>query len=147
MKNAYVLDSSVIIKWFSAKDEDDIEKALIFRELHLQRKCKIIIPTLSFYEIGNALRYNPFFNERDVENAIESLLKMNLNFVPPDKEIGKLATNIAYQKGVTFYDAYFIGLAKVFDCLLVTADYKCYEKVKDFEFIIRLKDLVLNQVP
>lgn len=144
MKNAYVVDSSVVIKWFSAKDEEDIEKALILRELHFQKRCEIIIPTLSFYEIGNALRYNPFFDERDVEDAIESLSKMNLEFVPPDKEIGKLAVNIAYQKDITFYDAYFISLAKTSDCQFITADYKCYEKVKDFDFIIRLKDLVLD---
>ncbi|MCP2519521.1 type II toxin-antitoxin system VapC family toxin [SCandidatus Aminicenantes bacterium Aminicenantia_JdfR_composite] len=145
MKNTYVLDSSVIIKWFSARDEEDIEKALIFRKLHLQKRCKIIIPALSFYEIGNALRYNPFFDEKDVKDAIESLLKMELKFVPPDKEVGKLAVNIAYQKGITFYDAYFLSLAKISNCLLVTADYKCYERVKDFDFVVRLKDLVLEQ--
>ncbi len=52
----YVLDTSVVIKWFSQKDEDDLKKALKIRETYVDKICSIIVPELLFYEMANALR-------------------------------------------------------------------------------------------
>ena len=48
-----ILDTSVIVKWF-VKEEDSPE-ALQYLQEFRQGGIAIIIPTLLFYELGNAL--------------------------------------------------------------------------------------------
>ena len=48
----YVLDTSVIIKWFSEYDEDDLDKALTLRNIIVEDKCSITVPDLIFYELA-----------------------------------------------------------------------------------------------
>jgi len=60
----FVLDSSVIIKWFN--QEQFTKDALSFREQLLNGETKIVVPDLLIYELSNALRYNPNFAENDV---------------------------------------------------------------------------------
>lgn len=50
-----VLDSSVIIKWFSEEEDTDI--ALSLRERNINGELMIAVPDLSLYEVANALRY------------------------------------------------------------------------------------------
>jgi len=50
-----VVDSSVVIKWFS--DEEDTEKALKIREDFLKGKNIIAVPDIQIYEIANALSH------------------------------------------------------------------------------------------
>ena len=139
----YVLDTSVAIKWFSEKDEDDLEKALKIREACLGKICRIIVPELLFYEIANALRYNPQFTEEDVGLAIESLLKLGLETKKFDEATMKKALALAYRMKITVYDAYFIALAENSACTLVTADYICYEKIKSLPGVSRLSGVEL----
>ncbi len=51
-----VLDSSVIIKWFS--EEEETKKALELREKYINGEIVIAVPDLLVYEIANALRYD-----------------------------------------------------------------------------------------
>ena len=46
----FVLDTSVIVKWFS-EDEDDAEHANKLRRQILEGLCGIIIPDLLFYNL------------------------------------------------------------------------------------------------
>ncbi len=140
----YVLDTSVTIKWFSQKDEDDLEKALKIREAYLDKICNIMVPELLFYEMANALRYNPRFAEKDVGLAIESLLNLGLETKKFDEATMKKALGLAYRMKITVYDAYFIALAKDSASTLVTADYACYEKIKSLPGVLKLSEVELE---
>lgn len=140
----YVLDTSVAIKWFSQKDENDLEKALKIREAYLGKICRIIVPELLFYEMANALRYNHRFTEKDVGLAMESLLKLGLETKKFDEATMKKALALAYKMSITVYDAYFIALAKNSACTLVTADYICCEKIKSLPGVLRLSEVELE---
>ena len=48
LSGSFVLDSSVIIKWFSEEDETDL--ALSLREGFLKGDVDIIVPDLQLYE-------------------------------------------------------------------------------------------------
>ena len=56
LEGNFILDSSVVIKWFS--EEEDTATALEFREGYIQGELEIVTPDLLLYEIANALRYN-----------------------------------------------------------------------------------------
>jgi predicted nucleic acid-binding protein len=57
-----VLDTSVVVKWFSSADEKDLEKSLMLRQEHIDNPGLFVIPDLLYYELANALRYNPRFS-------------------------------------------------------------------------------------
>jgi len=141
MTNAlYVIDASVAVKWFSQADEDDFEKALRLQELYLKRECALTAPDLIVYELVNALRYNPNFDQKDTELALLSLQKMGIELAASSETLLKKAVEFAYQKNITIYDAAYAALALVQRCLLVTADSKFYKKIQGFSQVILLKD-------
>jgi predicted nucleic acid-binding protein len=70
-EEATILDASVIVKWFSNKELT--EEALKIREDHMDDKTEVFIPNLLLTEIANALRYNSDFNEKDVQEATNTI--------------------------------------------------------------------------
>jgi predicted nucleic acid-binding protein len=134
----YVLDTSVIIKWFSYSQENDLEAAQRLRSQILTGECLVTIPDLVLYELSNALRNNPRFDSLDVKDAIKSLIDMDFLVRPAEQQVMEQAIDLAGRFDVTVYDAYFLALAESEKINLVTADYKFFDKVKDVSSVIRL---------
>lgn len=137
----YVIDASVAMKWFSHVNEENIDDALKLQKLHLKRKCLLIAPDLLVYEIVNALRYNPNLKENDIQLALSSLLKMDIELVKPDQVLIKEAVKLACAKDITIYDSCYIALALNRGCLLITAARKLFGKVRDLPQVALLKNL------
>jgi len=123
----FVLDASVIIKWFSKEEFTDI--ALKFRSKFVEKEIEIVVPDLLLYEISNVLRYNKNFSRKDVKNAIETLIDMDISILVPSQDIINLAIDFAFRYDITFYDAFYIALAETLGVYFVTADRKLYESV------------------
>ncbi len=132
-----VLDSSVVIKWFS--QEEDTDRALIIREKFLDGENIIAVPDLQLYEIANALRYNNEIKKEEVNDAVESLIDLGLSIIVPTKEVMEAAIQAAYKFDITLYDAYFVALAKELEFVFITADEKLYEKLKILNYVVLLK--------
>lgn len=83
-----VLDASVIVKRFS--EEEGTGKALSLRENFTGKREieginieTIVAPNLLLYEIANALRYHPIFEEEDVIQALSSLYGIGIEILVP----------------------------------------------------------------
>ncbi len=100
-----------------------------------------IIPDLLFYELSNALRYNPRFFAGDVKEAMQAILDMGFEVKGIEAQIIDRAVEIAFDYNVTLYDSYFLALSQVEKKPLITADYKFYERVRRIKNIVRLADL------
>lgn len=133
-----VLDSSIIIKWFCQEDDTDV--ALEFRENFTKGKVNIAIPDLVIYEIGNALRYNKTVTQKDVQEAVKSIIDLGIDIIVPTKNVIDTALSLAFEHDITFYDAYYVALAKELNFTFVTADKQLYNKTQTPEFITLLKD-------
>jgi predicted nucleic acid-binding protein len=129
----YVLDASVLIKWFS--NEEYTDRALKLRDEFLQGYAELAVPDLLLYEVSNALRYNPNYNENDVIESVDSLYDMGINIIIPTGDVIKSAINLAFTHDVTLYDAFYAALAKEIDFTLITADAKFYRKTNNLGFI------------
>ncbi len=129
----YVLDASVLIKWFS--NEEYTDRALKLRDDFLQGYTELVVPDLLLYEVSNALRYNPNYNENDVIESVDSLYDMGINIIIPTGDVIKSAINLAFIHDVTLYDAFYAALAKEIDFTLITADAKFYRKTNNLGFI------------
>jgi len=140
--NRFVLDTSVIVKWFSTSGEADTANALWLRRALFENKCRVTIPDLVLYELGNALRFNPRFTTRDIDAAIHSLIDMNLTIRAAEQDILVPAVSLAFQYAVTVYDAYFLALADKLESMLITADYKFCQKFDEVKSVIPLDKLL-----
>ncbi len=127
-----VLDASVIVKWFN--EEIYTDNAVILKEKYLKKQCIIYEPSLLFYEVSNALRYNPELGEKDVIQAIQSLIDLQLKIVDVDKWFLKSIT-LAYNHGITLYDSAYIALGLSLNAPIYTADEKLEKKVPLSEVI------------
>jgi predicted nucleic acid-binding protein len=136
----FVLDTSVIVKWFS-KDEDDVTHANKLRSQILEGLCDITIPDLLFYELANALRHNPNFTAKDVQSSLDSVFDMEFDVRKVTSSVITAAINIAFKFNVTVYDAYFLALSQLENKPFVTADYKFIGRIKGFKGIVNLTEI------
>jgi len=136
----YILDTSVVVKWF-CREEKDSEKSLLLRDQLLEGLCNITIPDLLVYELSNALKYNPSFSTKDVKNSLNSIFNMGIKIKEADYFTINDAIEIAFRHDVTVYDAYFIAMSIRENKPLLTADYKLCERVTDIKSLIRLSDI------
>jgi predicted nucleic acid-binding protein len=134
----YVLDTSVVIKWFSGHGESDLEHALRLRDAIITEDCSITVPDLLFYELANALRHNPNFTYDDVKDAVMALNDMGFVVKEAHSELLARSLEIAFEFNTTVYDSYFMALAESLGLAFVTADYRFQEKVKKAGNIVRL---------
>ncbi len=125
-----VLDTSVVVKWFVRPPEEDLEAALEVRRRIVEAELNLIIPDLLFYELANVLRYQPQLAVEAVAKALDTLETMELDVRPFSYLLGKEAVRVAKTTGITAYDAYFIVFAEALECPILTADRRCYSRVR-----------------
>jgi len=135
----FVLDSSVIVKWFC--EEEGTTLALEFRDSYLKGDVNIACPDLVIYEIANALHYNNKFTQKDVKNSVDSIIDIGIDIIVPTKRVIESAISIAFEFDITLYDAYFIALAKELEFEFVTADEDFYKKIKKVNFVELLRNI------
>lgn len=136
----YVLDTSVVIKWFSEHGEDDLVSALALRQGIIEGTLAVVVPDLIFYELGNALRFNPHFSAVDVAQAVQSVNDMGFDIRPVEPAVLERAIALAFKFNITVYDAYFLSLAQSEGKPLITADYKMAGRMKGSKYLMRLSE-------
>ena len=100
---SYVVDASVLVKWFLYQQEVDRDRALALRDLHIAGRSTIIIPQLALLEVLNAVRFSPKAKEEDGETALEALHDLNMDARSPDLALLRKANAIAWVKAINDY--------------------------------------------
>jgi predicted nucleic acid-binding protein len=125
-----VVDTSVLIKWFKARDEDLLKEAgALLREVET-RPIEVHVPALLLYELGNVLLLKTRLGVAALDGAIARLETLPFTVAPPATPLLKRAARLGRELGLTFYDASFVALAVELDCPYVTADRQLYEKAR-----------------
>lgn len=137
----YVIDASVILKWFSQSGENDLDKAVQLREDFGERKIDLYVPELLIYEIANVLRYKNIFKEDIIHKAISSIYEMDI-LLPVNPGVINRAVTIARKYRITVYDSSYLSFAQSLGCHLITADKKLYQKIKELPGIIYISDYI-----
>ncbi len=105
-----ILDASVAVKWFIK--EPLRKKALKVREDYVEGRVDLLAPGLIHYEIGNALRFHPGSNPKQLAEALETISSMQIDAGELSSEIIEAASEIAFQERLTYYDAVYLALAE-----------------------------------
>ncbi len=125
-KDEYVVDSSVVTKWFLV--EANSNQAIRLRDEFATGRLRLAVPTLLFYEVTNALRFSGVFNETDLALAAKSLSKYRFEIWRPRGKLLELSAQLSLREDITVYDACYVALAKRLSTRLVTEDKELLNK-------------------
>jgi predicted nucleic acid-binding protein len=137
----YVIDASVLVKWFLYQQEADRDRALALRELHISGRSIIYIPQLALLEVLNAVRFAPKAKEEDGEMALEAVRDLHLEVKPPEYDVLRKANAIAWAYKTTIYDALYVAHAEQVGYPLITADETMIRKLAGHSIVVPLREL------
>lgn len=137
---SYVVDASVVIKWFVP--EIYTEQAVSL----LQAESELHAPDLLVPEFGNILWKKVQRREISVQEAEESI--QIFQKIPvmtySTRDLVEKSLEMAIRLKETVYDSLYLALAETLSCPLVTADRVLFEKVKKHKkakYICWIEDL------
>jgi len=135
----YVLDASVVLKWFLKDKEGEVEHALRLRNAFLAGSTQLLAPELLITETANVMRFKKGMDADTVKRAIASLWQMEI-VVPGSADVSDLATRLAFELDATVYDTTYLALAEISGAQLITADKKFYKKAGGRGSVLLLGD-------
>lgn len=130
MAEKIVVDTSVLIKWFKAQDEDFLREARALLQEVEDRPLEVHVPALLLYEVGNILLLKTRLGTTGLGGAIERLAALPFTVAPPALPLLKRAARLGRDLALTFYDASFLALAVELDCPYITADRRLFERTR-----------------
>ena len=137
----FVVDASVLVKWFLHEKEADRDRALALRDLHISRRSTLFIPQLALLKVLNTVRFSPKADEEDEEMALETLEDLHLEIKANDVVLLRKASAISWGYKITIYDALYVGLAEQVGHPLITADEVMVKKLKGHSIVVPLREL------
>lgn len=135
MARQFVIDASVVAKWFlKDKSEGHLDLAdEILTEL-LTGELDLHAPRIMSYEVCRLLWKACL--TKDTENSsrrlqkeaaldcVKTLFRLPLCFAETTAEEGTISVNLGVKYGKNFYDMTYLRLAEELDCRVITADEK-----------------------
>jgi len=115
-----VLDSSVVVKWFSKEVQSD--EALAILDAYIQGSAELIVSEILFCEVANALRYKPNYDADKLKEALTQLFNLRMKVAHLTESLLFRAGEIAYDGKITLYDAVPVAIAEARKTVCITAD-------------------------
>ena len=140
----YVVDASVVLKWFLPESDSDLADQLL--EAFLNNQAELIAPDLLLLEVANTLWKRVTRNdlsEREAKSAYSDLLAMPLPTVNSISLVdAALAFSLKHHHPV--YDFVYCALAVDQNCDLVTSDQALVKKLSGvFPFVRHISSIRL----
>ena len=133
-----VVDASVVVKWFV--EEKYSKEALMIRDSFIEGLVDIVVPSLLYFEVLNALKYSGAFGEDELKKVARILEDYQFTLYELEGAYAEKAVEIAMRKGITIYDASYVALALIEGVDLYTADEKLLTKTQDLKITKHLKN-------
>jgi len=121
------LDASVVLKWFF-KEKGSL-KALRVQKKLKDKKIRLWVPQIFFFEIINVIKTKSASTSQDVDLATQILFKLPFISQKTNQELFKKANFYAQKFSLSIYDAAYIATASINQATLITADEKMAKKV------------------
>jgi predicted nucleic acid-binding protein len=132
-----VLDSSVVVKWFSTETKS--VEALKLLDSYIQGTVELTISEILICEVGNALRYKPDYDTPKWKTALAQLFNLHMNLTHLTEDLITRTGEIAYEGKVTFYDALPVAIAENKKTICITADEETqYKKLQPKHYPVEL---------
>jgi predicted nucleic acid-binding protein len=122
-----ILDANVITKWYIIEENSD--KALLLQKRFVDREIEIIVPSLLYLEVLNALKYSSLFEKAELNSIGESLEKYGFTFTNVAGEIREIMIELVMNHQISIYDASYIALSISLGVSMCTNDEKIRRKL------------------
>lgn len=116
--NEAVLDASVVLKWFHAEGERNVEAALEIRARYEAGDLYVLAPPLLWLELVNVAARSWRWSGKQIDDLAATLPRLGFEIVQPG--LPRLASWAA--AGLTAYDAAYVTVAEEAGVQLVTDD-------------------------
>jgi len=123
IKKKYILDASVITKWYYFENESDLEIANYIHEKVIRDEIIIASPDLMIYEVLNFFIFKlkiPYSKIADMLSELNDIIFI----ISTDISIQKKAFELSRKIKNPIYDSVYLALSESLDCPLITADDK-----------------------
>jgi predicted nucleic acid-binding protein len=137
----YIVDTSVVLKWFVSEDEADFEVARALRDDHVAGRCSLFAPGFMLLELANSLKAGRRFSAPEVGLILRSLRHLELQIEPVRWETLNHAVVIASRYRTAVCDSYFLARAIESGSTLVSADELFLRRVGPHWNAVLLRDL------
>lgn len=122
-----VVDANIIVKWYI--EEENSDKARILQLKFIEGEIDLLVPSLFYFEVLNALKYSKLFDQKELNQAAESIENYGFTVVTIEEKIREKMVNVALNHDISIYDAAYIALSISLDKMLFTADGKIIKKL------------------
>jgi len=138
MKGAqgYVVDASVVVKWFSTSNEDAARAEELLNR-HIAGTHTLVSCSLVLYEVSSALLSNQNLTRGDVSKAMKNLLRLGVELVDFQEVVEETVT-LASSRALSICDAAYIAVSQLRHLPLITANHELLQKVADIPFVTPL---------
>jgi predicted nucleic acid-binding protein len=117
-----LLDTSVLIKWFHAEGESELQAARSLRTAHLHGDIDAHVIDLAYYELGNVLIRALKWRPTDVADQLDDLTAVLGSPLLMNPAGLRRAADLAHAHQLSFYDASWAAAALELGISLVSAD-------------------------
>jgi predicted nucleic acid-binding protein len=139
----YVIDASVVLKWFLAEEESEGADALF--DAFLRNRVELLAPDVLLLEVANALWKQTallkFLRSEDAVSIFRDFTTLPLNLQPSPPLAGR-ALELALKFHHPIYDTLYCALAIENDCEFVTADRVLVSKWTGHLPVVRLLNTI-----
>ena len=134
-----IVDASVAIKLLKST-EVDADRAKKLLHDHLIKATRIMVPSLLYIEVANALVTKSNYTSDDVEELLDLLNTFDFVIHSFTKKNLADAARLSKQYKTSVYDMLYAVIAKEHGCKLITSDESFFKKTK-FSFVQLLDTL------
>lgn len=126
-----VVDSSVVVKWYSAEPDSVLASRLIGQPL--------VAPDLIRAEVGNTLWKKVRLGELKRPQAVEALphLAQSVTLLRSEP-FAEAALELSFDLGHPIYDCFFLEIARTLNFPLITSDTRLWKLTRDTPFAARV---------
>lgn len=121
---AFVVDTSVVIKWFHAEGESEVAESRALLAAHRDELVTAHVLDLGIYELGNVLLRSLRWAAADVADQIDDLLVICGPPLTAAPRWYRTAAQVGAEHSLSFNGAMFVAAAQHMQASLVSADRK-----------------------
>jgi predicted nucleic acid-binding protein len=137
MPESFVVDASVVAKWFN-KGETNEEEALLVRTAWIGGDIELFSPSLLIYEVCNSIWKNPNIDPDQASSLSKLVVRLAPNLLEVGEDQSSESMNLARKSKLTFYDTVYIILSRDRKRILLSADHDQLEASKNYTKSVHL---------
>ena len=121
MVESYVVDASVVAKWFNRGEEFEKESDYL-RRAWISDKIQLESPSHLLFEVASSVWKNPNIGIRKAASLAKVLVEAGPSLNNLTESMAEQTMLVARRRRITFYDASYLTLARLRSLPLISVD-------------------------